>query len=190
MVWLDELRNAPPLELKHVRLQLVNRGGNPLRPARRAAGKLARPLDLRGDLPARPCSACRLERKALPRARLCRPRGMEHVGDIPIEFTRGTGGVRSWLTFSEDGCPRSSPTCTSPVQTRLETDFPELELTELSGRLGWKVSATASRSPRGARADHASGTLPPIVPLRLDPLQAARPERGELSATRSTSRRS
>ena len=68
------------------------------------------------------------------------------------------------------------------VRTRLEKNLPELEVTELSGRLGWKHSETGFEvTTTSLKLTTAGGlTLPPIdFLLRLDAASGARPERGE-----------
>ena len=58
IVWTDELRGAPQLDLKSVRLQIVNRGGNHEFGLRAVPPqKLAGPLDVRGHLTGRSVKA-------------------------------------------------------------------------------------------------------------------------------------
>lgn len=139
--WTDELRQARPLELAGVRLQMVNRGGRhrfglrALPPA-----ELAGPLDVRGDV--RGDSADVLSNwngrlyVQLDSADLA---GWGTWLDIPVELTRGAGAVRAWLTFSQNELAAiTADVRLSGVLTRLREDLPELELDALTGRLGWK----------------------------------------------------
>src|SRR5262245_61035559 len=85
IIWNDEQRKAPRLELKNVSLQLFNRSGRhrfgvratrpggATRPARRCHGRIAQ-------------VAQRLEWRAVPAARLCGHRGVAHLVPAPRPF--------------------------------------------------------------------------------------------------------
>ena len=139
--WTDELRQARPLELSGVHLQMVNRGGShrfglrALPPA-----DLAGPLDVRGDV--RGDSADVVSNwngrvfMQLDSADLA---GWGTWVDIPVELIRGAGALRTWLTFAQNELTEiTADVRLSGVLTRLRNDLPALELDALAGRLGWK----------------------------------------------------
>jgi uncharacterized protein (TIGR02099 family) len=143
VAWTDELRGAPRLEFKHVNLHLINRGSrhrfglHAIPP-----GELAAPIDLRGDLTGDSIEALaewngmiflRLDYTDIAAWRQWIP--------FPVDFSRGKGAVRAWLTFSERNLTDATVDVRlANVQTRLAANLPELDLAELSGRLGWKSS--------------------------------------------------
>ena len=60
---------------------------------------------------------------------------------FPIEFPRGAGALRAWLTFSRDRLVEAiADVQLANVNTRLAADLPLLDLSQLSGRVGWKQS--------------------------------------------------
>src|SRR5215510_16073613 len=102
-LWDDELRRAPPLELKNVSLQITNSGGHHRFGLRAVPPvKLAGPLDVRGDLTGNTVRALaewngRLY-VALDYADIAAWRTWV---PFPIELPRGNGGLRAWLAFSQ-----------------------------------------------------------------------------------------
>jgi len=187
IVWRDEMRGAPQLDLKNVRLQLVNRGGNHQFGLRAVPPEqLAGPLDVRGILTGTTVTALDdwngklfldLDYADIAAWRAWVP--------FPVEFPRGTGGLRTWLTFAQDRLTDAIVDLRlANVRTRLEKNLPELDVTELSGRLGWKMSASGFEvTTTSLKLTTASGlTLPPIdFLLRFDAASGTRPERGEIS---------
>ena len=139
--WTDELRQAPPLELSGVNLQIVNRGD------RHRFGlqavpppELAAPLDLRGDL-----RGDSFELLSEWNGKLFVQ--LDHVDlgawgpwvDVPAKVTRGTGALRSWLTFSHRELAEIvADVRLASVRGRLRENLPDLELDALAGRLAWK----------------------------------------------------
>ena len=143
IVWNDEQRGAPQLELKQVSLQLYNDGrhhrfGLRATPPR----ELAAPLDVRGDFTGASFKALadwngklfvQLDYADISAWRTWIP--------FPVQFPRGDGALRAWLTFSHDRLVEAvADVRLANVLTRLAADLPELDLTELSGRIGWKQS--------------------------------------------------
>jgi hypothetical protein len=104
IVWNDELRKAPQLELTNVQLHLVNSGGRHRFGLRATPPKeLAAPLDVRGDLRGGTIAALadwngklfiELDYADIAAWRTWVP--------FPIEFPRGAGAMRAWFTFSRD----------------------------------------------------------------------------------------
>jgi uncharacterized protein (TIGR02099 family) len=140
--WTDELRGAPALSLKHVNLQLVNRGRrHRFGLQAEAPSEIARGLDIRGDLRGRSLAALsewngrvfvQLDYIDIAAWRTWVP--------FPVEFPRGSGALRTWLTFDRDELTQAIADVTlADVRTRLRKDLPELELEALNGRFGWKT---------------------------------------------------
>ena len=143
IVWSDEARKAPQLELKNVFLHVVNSGKRHRFGLRATPPKeLAAPLDLRGDLRGGTVAALgdwngklflQLDYADIAAWRTWVP--------FPIEFPRGAGAVRAWFTFSRDRLVEAvADVQLANVNTRLATDLPLLDLSQLSGRVGWKQS--------------------------------------------------
>ncbi|HXV12218.1 MAG TPA: YhdP family protein [Burkholderiales bacterium] len=143
VAWTDEERGAPRIEFRHVNLHMINRGSHhrfglqAMPPS-----ELAAPLDLRGDV-----VGDGVESLAKWNGRLFLQ--LEYVDiaawrqwiSFPVRFPRGQGALRAWLSFSD----RQLTGATADVhlvgvRTQLAQDLPELDLTELSGRIGWKSS--------------------------------------------------
>lgn len=141
VTWTDELRQAPPLQLSAVNLQIASRG-NRHRFGLRAVppGDLAAPIDLRGDLRG---DSVKLLSEWNGRMFL----QLDYVDlgawspwvRIPAEITRGAGAVRSWLTFNRQGLAEVvADVRLASVRARLREHLPALELDALAGRLSWK----------------------------------------------------
>ena len=141
--WSDEMRGAPVLQLRKVRLHLVNRGerhrfGLKADPPEAIAG----PLDLRGDLTGRSLKH--------PAGWAGRVYAQLDYADIaawrtwvpfPFEMQRGAGAVRAWATVGNQTLRELiADVRLSDVRTRLGKDLPELELSALGGRVAWKKS--------------------------------------------------
>jgi len=188
IVWNDEQRGAPQLELKHVSLQLYNQGrhhrfGLRATPPR----ELAAPLDVRGDFTGKTVKALadwngklfiQLDYADIAAWRTWVP--------FPIQFPRGDGALRAWLTFSHDQLVEAvADVRLANVLARLEADLPELDLTELSGRIGWKQSDAEfeiSTSRLGLITTRGLALEPADFLLRMTRSNARRPARGEMHA--------
>jgi uncharacterized protein (TIGR02099 family) len=139
--WTDELRQAPPLKLTGVALQLANRGSRHRFGLRaRPPAELAGPVDVRGD--ARGDGAevvTKWNGKLYVDVQSPDVAAFNTWVSIPVELSRGGGSVRTWLTFSENRLAEIiADVKLGSVRTRLREDLPELELEALSGRLAWK----------------------------------------------------
>lgn len=139
ILWLDELRAAPPLEFSQVDFELRNLGhhhrfGLLLQSA---GGPLTR-VDLRGNLSGHGVNA------------LARWSGQLYVDadrldlaalapwlTLPLEMTQGRGEARLWLDFA-DGQVTAITTDLrlADLRLRLQDDLPLLALTLLDGRIG------------------------------------------------------
>ncbi len=186
--WLDEMRGAPQLDLKQVQLQVVNRGdrhrfGLRAIPPQQLAG----PLDIRGDLSGETVKVLsdwngsffvQLDYADIAAWRTWVP--------FPIEIPRGAGAVRLWLGFSHNQLGEIiADVRLADVITRLAKDLPELDLTELSGRIAWKIAAGEEvfSTTRLSLTTQGGPVLQPMdFLLRLVEGKDHKPARGELQA--------
>lgn len=188
IVWRDELRGAPPLELSRVNLQFFNRGGRH-RFALRAQPppELAAPLDVRGEF-----FGETLAEAAGGSARLFFQLDYADLAawrawvPLPIELPRGVGALRAWLAFGRGELVEAlADLRLAGVRARLAANLPELDLAELSGRIGWKSLEGGfefTTSKLGLAT--ADGLALPAADflLRVTGAGARRPARGELHA--------
>lgn len=189
IVWNDELRKAPPLELTNVNLQLVSSGGRHRFGLRATPPKeLAAPLDVRGDLRGGTIAALadwngklflELDYADIAAWRTWVP--------FPIEFPRGAGALRAWFTFSRDRLVEAiADVRLANVNTRIAADLPLLDLTHLSGRVGWKQSDEAFEISTSKLGLTTTGglKLPPVdFLLRVNTTGARKQTGGELQAS-------
>ena len=141
--WTDEKRDAPTLQLRQVRLHLVNRGerhrfGLKALPPDAVAG----PLDLRGDLTGKS-----LKNPADWSGRIFAQLDYADIAawrtwvPFPFEMNRGAGAVRAWATIRDlTLLDLIADVQLSDVRTRFGKALPELDLSALSGRVTWKKS--------------------------------------------------
>ncbi|MCX8086226.1 MAG: YhdP family protein [Rhodocyclaceae bacterium] len=146
VVWHDELRGAPPLELQDLDFELRNAG------RRHHFGLLATPpaevaarLDLRGELIGRDPADWASWRgrlyAELPQLDLS---AWHPWLDLPFEWSQGRGSARLWLEFAElMPTGFTADLQLNEVRLRLAPDLPPLELVALQGRLA------AQRSEKG-----------------------------------------
>ena len=189
IIWNDELRAAPQLELKSVFLQLVKSGSRHRFGLRATPPKeLAAPLDVRGDLRGGTVAALagwngklfvQLDYADIAAWRTWVP--------FPIDFPRGAGALRAWLTFSSDRLVEAvADVRLANVNTRLAADLPQLDLSQLSGRVGWKLLDEGFEVTTSGLGLTTTGglTLPPAdFVLRLNAGNARKQAGGELQAS-------
>ena len=142
LIWHDDLRAAPPLELDGLRLRIVNTGDRH-RMALRAVppAALASPLDLRADLTGEDFQSL----ATLLTGQLFLQ--VDHVDiaawrpwlEFPVHFPQGTGALRTWLTFDRNvPVGLIADAQLRDVRTTLGADLRELQMLELGGRFTWK----------------------------------------------------
>ena len=144
IVWHDELRAAPPLELNPLHFELRNFGryhsfglsATPL-----DAG--ARRLDLRGNLvgsdPGKPADWRGELYADLEEADISVWKAWL---DLPFEMHQGRGGVRFWLEFENlQPLAVTADLSLSGINARLRPDLPVLALETLHGRLAARKTA-------------------------------------------------
>ncbi|MDP2238684.1 MAG: YhdP family protein [Burkholderiales bacterium] len=186
--WLDEMRGAPQLDLKHVGLRVENRGDRHRFGLRAVPPPhLASPLDLRGDLRGDSVKILsewngnmfvQLDYADIAAWRTWVP--------YPIEFPQGAGALRLWLDFSQNQLQNIvADVRLADVRTRLAKDLPELELIALSGRVAWKSAAPGfefSSSKLSLKAKGGLSMQSLDFLLRITGGDGSKPERGELKA--------
>ena len=186
IVWIDEARDAPPLVLDSVFLHLVNSGSRHRFGLRATPPPdLASPLDVRGDLRGGSIAALRdWDGKLFLQLDHADVAAWRTWVTLPIELPRGAGALRAWFTFSHDRLVEAvADVRLADVSTRLAPELRQLELSHLSGRVGWKYSEdgfeiTTSRLRLATTGGHA---LPPAdFLLRVNAPGSRRQAGGEL----------
>lgn len=189
LVWNDEMRAAPILELDQVELRIVN-SGDRHRLALRALppAALASPLDIRADLRGEDFQS--LAEKITGQVFV----QLDHVDiaawrqwvDFPVHFPHGTGALRAWFTFAgHELTGVIADTQLRNVRARLGAELPELDMPQLGGRFAWKRLADGfeltTRKLAFTTGDNLA--LPPVdLMLRVGVPNEAGYGRGELQA--------
>lgn len=142
VLWQDEQRSAPPLELKAVNLHLENRGhhhrfGVHATPP----SELAAPLDVRGDFTGESLSTLEKWRgqlfTQLDYADIAAWRAWLSFPEA-IEFNQGAGALRMWIGINGAAVEQlTADVHLQNVKTRLAQELPEMDLIRLQGRVGW-----------------------------------------------------
>ena len=135
LIWQDDLRAAPPLDLRGVRLEWRNRGrhhafGLTAEPPAALAAKLDLRGDFRGDAEWRDWRGqiyARLDAVDLA--------GGHPWFDAPIELERGHGAARLWLRRDQSGWQGTGDFALRETRLRLDAGLPMLDLARLQGRL-------------------------------------------------------
>ena len=138
IAWHDELRNAPPLELKHLSFQLDNSGshhrfGLTAEPPRQLAAR----IDIRGDFKGRDLDQLEAWKgdvyAELDYADLAVWRTWV---DYPVALPQGSGALRLWLGFAHKQLiSTTADVRLADVRLQLRPNLPELDLLQLEGRL-------------------------------------------------------
>lgn len=186
--WEDELRGAPPLELRQLNFVLQNDGrrhrfGLTAEPPRALAAR----LDVRGDFRGDDLDQLDLWRgdayAELDYADLAVWRTWV---DYPLDLPQGSGGLRLWLGFSERRLNAvTADIALRDVQMRLAPELPMLDLAFLSGRLSGRLPpAGFEAGARRLALETRDGIVvaPTDFLARWSPAQDKRPAQGEVSA--------
>jgi uncharacterized protein (TIGR02099 family) len=187
LTWIDERLGGTPLELKDVHVLVeqlfwTHRFGVQAKPPI----EVASPIDIRGDLLGRsfadPSGWSGRLYFGIAYADLA---ALRQWVELPMQTTQGSGSLRVWGAL-ERGRPHelTADVALSNVHTRLEDELPELQLSSLSGRLGWRVDAGAfqlwARRLTFATADGVH--LPPAdISYSRTPARANRPPVAEVA---------
>jgi uncharacterized protein (TIGR02099 family) len=189
LVWNDEMRAAPVLELDQLQLRILNDGDRHqvgLRAVPPAA--LASPLDVRSDLTGEDFQSLT---EAMTGQLFVQ---LDHVDiaawrqwiDFPVHFPHGTGALRAWLSFSRNELTGViADTQLQNVKTQLGVSLPELDMQQLGGRFSWKRVADGFEVAT-SKLSFTTGdklTLPPVdLLLKLGGAGADGYKRGEFHA--------
>lgn len=138
IIWRDELRDAPTLELKHLNFRLDNSGsrhrfGLTAEPPRQLAAR----IDVRGDFIGRDLDQIEVWKgeiyAELDYADLAVWRAWV---DYPVALPQGSGALRLWLGFANKQLiSTTADVRLADVRLQLRPDLPELDLIQLEGRL-------------------------------------------------------
>ena len=144
ILWQDEKLSAPQLKLTSVTLRLDNKGNHHLFSLQATPPAiLAAPLEVKGDFTGygvdpddlakwQGTMSAQFDYADIAAWRIWLP--------YPIEVRNGTGALRVSLTLKDAHIQEAAADVyLSKVKTRLRPDLPEMDLTELRGRLGWKT---------------------------------------------------
>ncbi len=146
LTWVDERLGGVPLDLKDVEVRVeqlfwTHRFGVRAKPPI----EVASPIDIRGDLLGRslgePTGWSGEVYFGIAYADLA---ALRQWVELPMQTTQGSGSLRVWGNL-EHGRPReiTADVALSNVHTRLADDVPELQVSSLRGRLGWRSDARA-----------------------------------------------
>lgn len=163
VIWYDQMRHAPPLDLRDVNVSLDNRGSH------HRFGFLAQPpqalasrLDIRGVWSGETGELF----AELASADLSAWRSWL---DYPIELPRGRGGVRLWAKRSEGVTALTADLGLSQVRVRLASALPELDIRSLKGRVRWQHSPHGGKvSTEGLEVTLSSGLKIPDTRFSAD----------------------
>ncbi len=188
IAWTDEVRGVPTLMLQQVRAHLVNRGrhhrfGLKAIPPE----KLASAVDLRGDL-----EGASMRDLAAWKGRVFVQLDYADIAawrtwiPFPFEFSQGAGAVRAWASVGAMTVHELlADVRLSNVRTRLAKDLPQLDLSHLSGRLGWKKTPKTVEFSTAQLALTTSGNLtlqPMDFTLKAAINPEGKPTAGEIKA--------
>jgi len=166
ITWLDEERDAPELTLQHVEFRLESRFGRHRFGLKGAPPpEMSAPLDLRGEL-----NAYSLADWGATAGRLYVRLDYADVAawrqwlPMPVPIKSGKGALRLWFDFV-GGEPRdlTADVVLTDVQATLAPDLPDLVLSRLEGRVGWRGE--------GAESEYFTQQLSFTAPgdVRVDP---------------------
>jgi uncharacterized protein (TIGR02099 family) len=147
MTWFDEERGAPPLDLRHVEFRLESRfGRHRFGLTGTPPAEMSAPLDLRGELTASSVSEWRAASGRLyVRLDYADVDAWRRWLPLPVPIKSGKGALRTWFDFAQ-GEPRQviADVVLTDVQAKLAPDVPDLVLSRLEGRVGWRSDASQS----------------------------------------------
>jgi len=143
IIWLDEMRNAPPIAFENVDLVIQNiRGRHRLALNATPPAALGTPIDLRADLFGGSFSSMKdWDGEVYARVDHTDVAAWRSWFDLPSALKKGNGGLRVWLGLA-NGLPvtMQADVDLHAVDARLADDLPELSLQRMQGRLGWQQS--------------------------------------------------
>lgn len=172
LVWEDQQRGAPPLQLDKLNFVLDNGFGGRHRFGLTALPPpaLASRLDIRGDLRGdfRPHPAARWQDwpgQLYAEFDYTDLAGWQPWVDYPLALRQGRGALRLWLGFADHRLSEATADVSlRDVRLQLAKDLPELELHRLDGRLRGKLERDGGFSVSGRKLGLAlvnGRTVPP-----------------------------
>ncbi len=188
ITWIDESRQAPPLELKQLNFSLENNGN------RHRLGLTAQPplalasrLDLRADFRGEELSTIATWKGEtyleLDYADLAI---WQKWISYPVELPQGKGALRLWLGIDQARVESATADVRiDNLKVRLRKDLAELDLAHLEGRLGGRhTEAGTSITVKGLRLSTADGIsiAPTDVSFSWVAAQAKKPATGSMTA--------
>lgn len=146
ITWIDRTRDAAPLRLDDVQLELRNgllrhRAALQAVPPAALGARVQLRADMRQPLfdrhPGDLADWQGVLWADLPRVDLD---ALQHWVALPGQISGGVGALRAWLQVGRDYAPQSLTVVAAlgGVNARLDASLPPLQLRELSGRLGWR----------------------------------------------------
>ncbi|MDB5811649.1 MAG: hypothetical protein JWN94_3771 [Betaproteobacteria bacterium] len=187
IVWYDELRGAPRLDLQHVDFRFENDGSHHrfgLR-AEPPAG-LAMPLDVRGDFTGRTVkSLAQWNGQIFAQLDYIDIAAWRAWVPFPVSFPHGIGAVRAWAGLKNGELAQiTADVQLAEVTTRFGAELPQLDLSELKGRIVWKQAADGFEvsTTRLSLSTHDHTLQPTDFSLRYRRAVDKRAAHGELQA--------
>ena len=150
ILWTDEMRRAPQLQLDHVQFRLEH----PLGSRRHRVGltgvpppEIASPIDLRAEftgLGARELAT--MQARMYLRLDFADVAAWSEWIPLPVEVSDGRGAVRLWAELAEGRVrDMTADVELADVDTRLAKDLPRLELDGVRGRVTWRADNASRR---------------------------------------------
>jgi len=146
LTWIDERLGGTPLVLRDVDVRVeqlfwTHRFGVRAKPPI----EVASPIDIRGDFLGRS-----FRESSSWSGRLYVAIGYTDLAalrqwvELPMQTTQGSGGIRMWGEL-EHGQPQqlTADVALSNLHTRLSDEVPELQISKLRGRVGWRSDTRA-----------------------------------------------
>jgi uncharacterized protein (TIGR02099 family) len=141
IVWVDELRDAPPLVMQHVNFRMES-FFNHHRVALRGIvpSELASPLDIRGDFHGESfADLTTWHGQLFSQLQYADLTAWRAWLDLPPELNQGHGALRAWLDVAAGTLAKLQvDLAVRDVATRLAEDMPEMSLRSLNGRVIWQ----------------------------------------------------
>lgn len=187
LTWLDELRQAPLLELRNAHFRLENRFHRHRFGLRAVPPQtLALPFDVRGDLEGNSLKDFSNWRGTLfARLDYTDIAAWRSWLDLPFQLERGSGGVRAWITLG--GKQLSGVTADlrlKDVLAQLGPELRQLDMSHVSGRLSWR-NLEPGQAFQGDKFSFALRDGPSFGPasasFKVQPAQKKKPAAGEVN---------
>ncbi|MBK7766277.1 MAG: TIGR02099 family protein [Sulfuritalea sp.] len=188
IIWRDEFRGAPPLELQRMNFQLDNSGkrhrfGFTAEPPRQLAAR----IDIRGDFNGRD-----LDQLAEWKGEVYAELDYADLAvwrawvDYPVLLPQGSGALRLWLEIANKQLRSTTADVRlADVRLQLRHDLPELDLVRLEGRvIGRRLDGGFEAELKHLTLATRGGVSLPSTDLKLawQGAGAERPPQGRVSA--------